>query len=180
LDVDVWLNQRQCHQRSQHERAQGQPTMETSASESSSHAAAGGADDLDVWSSSDADSSYGDLASETASLTSSIMAGHYENGRRYHAYQASGEYILPDDEQEQDRLDIKYASIQLVFDDKVTFAPVQNPQQILDIGTGTGIWAIDAGEQFPSATITAIDLSPIQPTWYARYIVRLSLCRIAC
>lgn len=94
------------------------------------------------------------------------MAGHYENGRRYHAYQASGEYILPDDEQEQDRLDIKYASIQLVFSDKVTFAPIENPQQILDIGTGTGIWAIDAGEQFSSATVTATDLSPIQPTWY--------------
>ncbi|KZM26919.1 uncharacterized protein EKO05_0010542 [Ascochyta rabiei] len=139
--------------------------METSAGESSPSLAAGGADDLDVWSNSDADSSYGDLASETASLTSSIMAGHYENGRRYHAYQASGEYILPDDEQEQDRLDIKYASIQLVFRDKVTFAPVHHPQQILDIGTGTGIWAIDAAEHFPSATITATDLSPIQPTW---------------
>mgnify|MGYP004502387967 CR=1 FL=1 len=139
--------------------------METSANESDSQVA--GANDLDVWSNSDADSSYGDLASETASLTSSIMAGHFENGRRYHAYQkASGEYILPDDEQEQDRLDVKYASIQLVFSDKVTFAPMENPQQILDIGTGTGIWAIDAGEQFPGATVTATDLSPIQPTWW--------------
>lgn len=143
-----------------------QPAMETSASESASQVAGGGASDLDVWSNSDADSSYGDLASETASLTSSIMAGHYENGRRYHAYQASGEYILPDDEQEQDRLDVKYASLQLVFSDKVTFAPIEYPQQILDIGTGTGIWAIDAGEQFPGATVTATDLSPIQPTWY--------------
>lgn len=145
--------------------------METSTSESGSRIAADSGNDLDVWSNSDADSSYGDLASETASLTSSIMAGHYENGRRYHAYQASGEYILPDDEQEQDRLDIKYASIQLVFSDETTFAPVENPQQILDIGTGTGIWAIDAGEQFPSATITAIDLSPIQPTWYVLTIL---------
>lgn len=141
--------------------------MEPSASEGGSQVGAGGTSDLDVWSNSDADSSYGDLASETASLTSSILNGHFENGRRYHAYQkASGEYILPDDEQEQDRLDIKYASIQLLFSDTVTFAPLQNPQQILDIGTGTGIWAIDAGEQFPSATVTATDLSPIQPTWY--------------
>jgi hypothetical protein len=141
--------------------------MDPSASEGGFEVAAGGTSDLDVWSNSDADSSYGDLASETASLTSSILNGHFENGRRYHAYQkASGEYILPDDEQEQDRLDIKYASIQLLFSDTVTFAPLQNPQQILDIGTGTGIWAIDAGEQFPSATVTATDLSPIQPTWY--------------
>ncbi|PSN75231.1 S-adenosyl-L-methionine-dependent methyltransferase [Corynespora cassiicola Philippines] len=77
----------------------------------------------------------------------------------------TSEYILPDDEQEQDRLDIKYASLTLVMGGKIAFAPLKDPQEILDIGTGTGIWAIDAGEEFPSATITAIDLSPIQPTW---------------
>jgi len=66
---------------------------------------------------------------------------------------------------------------------QVCSAPVIDPQQILDIGTGTGIWAIDAGEEYPGATgtfsllrlmgrawanaeaVTAIDLSPIQPTW---------------
>lgn len=35
---------------------------------------------------------------------------------------------------------------------KITFTPLQDPQNILDIGTGTGIWAIDCAEQFPSAT----------------------------
>ena len=109
-----------------------------------------GGDNVDPVS-DDADSAYGDMESETASLTSSIMAGRYENGRRYHAYQ-EGKYLFPDDEQEQDRLDIKYASLQLVFKDKVLFTPLENPQQILDIGTGTGIWAIDAGEKFPGAT----------------------------
>jgi hypothetical protein len=103
--------------------------------------------------SDDADSAYGDIASETASLTSSIMRGRYENGRRYHAYQEEL-YPFPDDEQEQDRLDIKYASLQNIFNNKVIFAPLQEPQQILDIGTGTGIWAIDAGEAFPGATGT--------------------------
>jgi ubiquinone/menaquinone biosynthesis C-methylase UbiE len=37
---------------------------------------------------------------------------------------------------------------------QVYFAPVIDPQQILDIGTGTGIWAIDAGEEYPGATGT--------------------------
>jgi len=51
---------------------------------------------LDVYETqSDAgDSAYGDLASETASLSSSILAGQYENGRRYHAYQ-SGSRLRP-------------------------------------------------------------------------------------
>lgn len=38
------------------------------------------------------------------------------------------------------------------------------PQRILDVGTGTGLWAIDCADQYPTATVVATDLSPIQPT----------------
>ena len=44
-------------------------------------------------------------------------------------------------------------------------APVQNPDRICDIGTGTGIWAIEVAEQNPQAVVTGTDLSPIQLTW---------------
>jgi cyclopropane fatty-acyl-phospholipid synthase-like methyltransferase len=36
---------------------------------------------------------------------------------------------------------------------------------VLDLGTGTGIWAIDFADQYPSANVIGTDLSPIQPTW---------------
>lgn len=43
-------------------------------------------------------------------------------------------------------------------------APIgDNPQRILDVGTGTGIWAIDMGDKYPSAEILGNDISPIQP-----------------
>lgn len=35
---------------------------------------------------------------------------------------------------------------------------------MLDIGTGTGLWAIDFADAYPSASVIATDLSPIQPT----------------
>ena len=45
-------------------------------------------------------------------------------------------------------------------------APIPpNPQRVLDFGTGTGIWAIDFADEFPSATVIGTDLSPIQPSW---------------
>ena len=44
------------------------------------------------------------------------------------------------------------------------FAPLSNPKHILDIGTGTGQWAIEMGDEFPKAEIQATDLSPIQPS----------------
>jgi methylase of polypeptide subunit release factors len=34
----------------------------------------------------------------------------------------------------------------------------KNPQRILDVGTGTGIWAIDMANRYPSAEVLGIDL----------------------
>ncbi|RPA94716.1 S-adenosyl-L-methionine-dependent methyltransferase [Choiromyces venosus 120613-1] len=97
----------------------------------------------------------------------------YENGRRYHAFK-DGKYTLPNDEAEQERLvqefisllDIIHHIYLLMLDGKLVRAPVdKNIQRILDVGTGTGIWAIDAAENFPAAEVVGTDLSPIQPSW---------------
>ena len=39
------------------------------------------------------------------------------------------------------------------------------PEKVLDIGTGTGCWAIDFAERYPGAEVVGNDLSPIQPGW---------------
>jgi trans-aconitate methyltransferase len=36
---------------------------------------------------------------------------------------------------------------------------------VLDVGTGTGIWAMEFADEFPGASVIANDLSPIQPSW---------------
>ena len=43
------------------------------------------------------------------------------------------------------------------------FAPISQPKQVLDVGTGTGIWAIEMGDEHPDAHVLGTDLSPIQP-----------------
>lgn len=46
-----------------------------------------------------------------------------------------------------------------VFNGEIHLAPIgTNPQRIIDIGTGTGIWAIDAADKYPSAEVIGTDL----------------------
>ncbi|EAT87924.2 hypothetical protein SNOG_04164 [Parastagonospora nodorum SN15] len=80
------------------------------------------------------------LGDETDTLASSILNHRIENDFAHHMYL-------------------------LTLDQQLYLAPIRSPQNILDVGTGTGIWAIDMADQFPSATVTGTDLSPIQPEW---------------
>ena len=115
----------------------------------------------------DGDSGYdASITSYTTSLASSVQDYKYENGRRYHAYK-EGRYLYPNDEKESDRLDIAHKMIELSMEGKLYNAPLgaNGPKRVLDIGTGTGIWAIEFGDKFPHADVLGNDLSPIQPRW---------------
>ncbi|KAI5778482.1 S-adenosyl-L-methionine-dependent methyltransferase [Geopyxis carbonaria] len=105
------------------------------------------------------------LASDTTSLESQVRDYVYENGRRFHGYKA-GKYVLPNDETEQDRLDLLHHIYLMVLGGDLHLPKINpNPQAILDVGTGTGIWAIDMADKYPGATVIGCDLSPIQPGW---------------
>ncbi|PGH04648.1 hypothetical protein AJ80_08482 [Polytolypa hystricis UAMH7299] len=102
-------------------------------------------------------------ANDSHSLTSSVTDYPIENGRQYHRYH-EGSYIYPNDEREMDRQDMQYHMLKLVNNGQIFFAPLDNPKQILDIGTGTGIWPVEMAALFPDSQITGTDLSPVQPT----------------
>ncbi|KAI9780889.1 MAG: hypothetical protein M1816_002635 [Peltula sp. TS41687] len=113
----------------------------------------------------DDDLAYGDEAqSYTTSLASSVYDYKYENGRRYNAFR-EGEYPLPNDEQEQDRLDLIHHLHLLILDGKLYLAPIKEDANTLDVGTGTGVWAVGFADEHPSAEVIGTDLSPIQPRW---------------
>lgn len=54
--------------------------------------------------------------------------------------------MLPNDDKEQDRLDILHHVFRLTLGGDLCLSQpdLKDPQRILDIGTGTGIWAIDS------------------------------------
>ncbi|KZL71206.1 methyltransferase domain-containing protein [Colletotrichum tofieldiae] len=75
--------------------------------------------------------------------------------------------MLTDSFSEMDRLDFNHMLIMKTIGRKLFLAPVpqETTHRILDIGTGTGIWAIEAADVFPNAEILGNDLSAIQPSW---------------
>ncbi|MCJ1375148.1 hypothetical protein MMC20_006382 [Loxospora ochrophaea] len=72
----------------------------------------------------------------------------------------------PNDERAQDNLDIAHHLFLMSLNGELYLAPItQKPERVLDIGTGTGIWAMDFADQHPATEVVGTDLSPIQPRW---------------
>ncbi|KAH6874386.1 S-adenosyl-L-methionine-dependent methyltransferase [Thelonectria olida] len=107
-----------------------------------------------------------DAASSTQSITTSILDFCRENGRTYHRYKA-GKYVMPNDNTENERLDLQNYIFLVTFENKLGLAPSNDAdskvKRVLDLGTGTGIWALDYADEHPEAEVTGIDLSPVQP-----------------
>ncbi|KAL2879483.1 hypothetical protein SGCOL_005088 [Colletotrichum sp. CLE4] len=116
----------------------------------------------------DADSALGDdNASSTASITSTILQYRKIHGRTFHGEVGDAQYWGSNDEQQNEAWDINHHLLTLSMGDKLHLAPLDKSKlnKALDIGTGTGIWAIDFADENPECEVIGTDISPIQPSW---------------
>lgn len=67
-------------------------------------------------------------------------------------------------------MDIYHKILEVARKDQLHVAPLyvnpQEPPRILDLGCGTGIWAIDMADKYPTAEVVGLDLVNIQPERY--------------
>ncbi|KAI0021193.1 S-adenosyl-L-methionine-dependent methyltransferase [Xylariomycetidae sp. FL0641] len=115
-----------------------------------------------------ADSTYGEsIASSTASLSASILEYRTLHGRTFHSERGNAQSWNPNDAQHDESMDMLHHVSTLQQDGKIFLAPLDESkiQKVLDVGCGTGIWAIDFADQFPSAEVIGVDISPQQPQW---------------
>ncbi|KAM0240256.1 hypothetical protein ACHAPO_002152 [Fusarium lateritium] len=100
------------------------------------------------------------------------------NGRGYHRDE---KYYLPSDEHESERLDLQNHQLLLTFGGKRYFSPnAETAKLVLDVGTGTGTWAVEFGtseymisrrrdrlteiqaDEHPHSEVFGIDIAAIQ------------------
>lgn len=64
------------------------------------------------------------------------------------------------------RNDLQHSKFSLLLDSRLYLAPVSsNLQKILDLGTGSGIWAIEMAQMYSSAHVIGVDTAAVQPVW---------------
>lgn len=106
-------------------------------------------------------SSIDEVSAFLSRMTSATEFGG--DGRTYHEFK-KGKYPMPNDKREQERLDFQHKALQITFAGHLHFSPLgPNTQNVLDLGTGTGIWAIEFANEYPTIQVLGTDLSAIQP-----------------
>jgi SAM-dependent methyltransferase len=88
--------------------------------------------------------------------TSQARAAYSESERQY---VEDAPYLLPKDLGEANRLDFQHYMLRYALRGNYA-APLENPREILDVGSGTGRWAMDMAQQFPNAEVVGMDLMP--------------------
>ncbi|RSL71566.1 hypothetical protein CEP54_001346 [Fusarium duplospermum] len=113
-----------------------------------------------------ADSTSGeDAAESTASITSRNAQYWLVDAEQYFDV-VTDMSRGTNDEQQNESMDINHHVLTLVLDGALYLAPISKDiKKAIDVGTGTGIWAIDFAEAFPETEVIGTDVSPIQPSW---------------
>lgn len=78
----------------------------------------------------------------------------YVGGRRFVSHVP---YALPKDSGEVQRLDFQHFLLKYGLQGNF-LAPLEQPSSILDVGCGTGRWAMELAQQFPNAQVIGVDL----------------------
>ncbi|KAK7398011.1 hypothetical protein QQX98_012619 [Neonectria punicea] len=84
-------------------------------------------------------------------------------GRTFQRQEAT-QYRAPVDEEQQESQEPLHYCFLLLMDDQLFQAPINETSPlILDIGAGTGTWAVNMADNYPSAKVYGTDINAIQP-----------------
>ncbi|CAG8561920.1 8126_t:CDS:2 [Paraglomus occultum] len=83
------------------------------------------------------------------------------DGRRFQQLDDSN-YVLPNDSDEDERLDIQHIILKNTFNGNFS-APVdqllRSGARVLDVGCGSGVWTLDLAKEYPNSHFVGIDIT---------------------
>jgi SAM-dependent methyltransferase len=82
--------------------------------------------------------------------------------------QGSHGYLFPRHPSEVNRLDLQHFALREALGVNF-FAPIERPERIIDVGTGSGQWCVDTAAQFPQALVVGLDLVSHKPARERRF-----------
>lgn len=88
-----------------------------------------------------------------------LVVGPHNNRIRSRADESPA-YPFPNDGHSSTNEAIGHHLFLRLFDDHLYRAPVDSPKNIVDLGTGIGLWASGMADRFEDAQVLGIDLSP--------------------
>ncbi len=99
--------------------------------------------------------------SSAFSVASSQYNFQMENGRLYHRYR-DVEHPFPYDHQARENEEVFHTLMLFILDNKHFVAPVDTAslRNVLDLGTGLGLWVEDVAEGNPCCNVLGVDTAP--------------------
>ncbi|KAI9313472.1 S-adenosyl-L-methionine-dependent methyltransferase [Dichotomocladium elegans] len=103
------------------------------------------------------------VGEHTASENQSVPTPGYriEGGRRYYDRENIA-YVLPDDDEENDRVHLQHWLLKVIFNGNYN-SPVEDALvkgiRVLDSGCGPGTWTLDMAKTYPNSTFYGVDIS---------------------
>jgi hypothetical protein len=78
------------------------------------------------------------IADSARTEASSARDFKFEHGRRYHAYR-EGSYPMPNDALNTEHEKIAHHMYGIMLQDRLFLPPIEEPRNVIDLGTGTGL-----------------------------------------
>jgi hypothetical protein len=95
------------------------------------------------------------------SIASTRYNFRWENGRLYQDYRNPGPFPYLDD-LSQENEQVLHSMVLYILEDNLIAAPVrpENLGNILDVGTGMGLWAEDIADRYENCQVLGVDTQP--------------------
>jgi Methyltransferase domain len=95
------------------------------------------------------------------SIASTKYNFHWENGRLYQDYHSRTPFPYNDDMSEENE-QVLHSMVLYLLEDSLVAAPVtpQNLRNVLDLGTGMGLWAEDVADRYDKCQVIGVDTLP--------------------